>query len=631
MNAWEAAGTPEAAHVYLSALMEALVQAGVHHLVFCPGSRSTPVLLTAHRTPNLRLWQHVDERSAGFFALGMARALGEPVAVLVTSGTAAANLHPAVAEARYGRVPLVLLTADRPRELREVGAPQTIDQVGLFGPHAKASLELPLPEGSPRMVRHAQATGARAAALAREAPAGPVHLNLPLREPLIPRPPAAGPGEEGLASRNAPAATLGGIRVEAGRRSLEPEAIASLAEELLAVRRGLVVVGPQDDPSLAGPVARLAQRLGWPLLADPLSQLRQGPAGGGQEAAPRITTYDAFLRVPGAFERLAPGGVLRLGAAPVSKVLGQFLEHHAGVPQWVVDEAPAWRDPAQTATRMVWAEPRRLAEQLTAALSAGEGAADPARALDPLGVPERPWTGASDRAETPWLEMWRRLEEASAGALAEAVHAPEPGELFEGRVFAELASLLPEGSLLFAGNSMPVRDLDAFHRGAAGVRVLANRGASGIDGVVSSALGAAAGGGDGPAVLVLGDLSLYHDLNGLLAARLHRIPLTVVLLHNDGGGIFSFLPQATLGDAFEPLFATPTGLDFRPAVEMYGGRLLRPAGWEAFREAVRTGLEERALTVVEVRSERKRNAALHREAWRRVEAAVAPILEVARP
>lgn len=604
------AGSPAAAAAYLGALIQGLAQSGVGHLVFCPGSRSTPVLLAAQASGSLRLWQHVDERSAAFFGLGLARSLGEPVALLATSGTAAVNFHPAVTEARYGRVPLVVLTADRPRELREVGAPQTIDQTGLYGSHAKLSLDLPLPEASSRMRRHAFATAVRAVAVAREAPAGPVHLNLPLREPLLlPQPgtpdaPEGPAGPEGTAQSPSLPPPVG---IQAGGRTLEPQALAALAGTLGTIRRGLVVVGPQEDPVLAEAALRLATRLGWPVLADPLSQLRSMPLPDGR-AELVITTYDAFLRVPAAFQRLQPQGILRLGAAPVSKALGQYLEHHAGVPQWLVDEAPAWRDPGQVATQVIWAEPRRLIQALEASLPA--------------------------RTETDglWLELWRRLEEESARVLDRAVPEGDAGSLFEGRIVPELVPLLPEGSLLFAGNSMPVRDLDTFQRPLGRrLRMMANRGASGIDGVVSTALGAAAAGRSGPVVLVVGDLSFYHDLNGLLAARLHRIPLTVVLIQNDGGGIFSFLPQASLGPLFEPLFGTPTGLDFRPAVEMYGGRFLRPEGWPAFRQAIRQALDSDGLTVVEVRSDRQRNVLQHRQLWQRVQDAVTPLLEGGAP
>src|SRR5690606_26271650 len=265
------AGSPDATAQYLGALMDGLAGGGLRHLVFCPGSRSTPVLLAAHRHGGLRLWQHVDERSAAFFALGMAKVLAEPVAVLATSGTAAANFLPAVVEARYSRAPLILLTADRPRELRDVGAAQTIDQVNLYGSHVKWAVDLPLPEASPRLLRHALATGCRAAALAREGPPGPVHLNLPLREPLIPREllEAGGRVERGLqgAGRagDGEGTGPGAVQVRTGQPVLDEETVAALAQELRQVERGVVVVGPQEDGALFKPLLRLAGALGWPI------------------------------------------------------------------------------------------------------------------------------------------------------------------------------------------------------------------------------------------------------------------------------------------------------------------------------------------------------------------------------
>ena len=600
------AGSPDATAQYLGALMDGLAGGGLRHLVFCPGSRSTPVLLAAHRHGGLRLWQHVDERSAAFFALGMAKVLAEPVAVLATSGTAAANFLPAVVEARYSRAPLILLTADRPRELRDVGAAQTIDQVNLYGSHVKWAVDLPLPEASPRLLRHALATGCRAAALAREGPPGPVHLNLPLREPLIPREllEAGGRVERGLqgAGRagDGEGTGPGAVQVRTGQPVFDEETVAALAQELRQVERGVVVVGPQEDGALFKPLLRLAGALGWPILADPLSQLRR-PRPEGFESVPLITTYDAFLRVPEVAKRLAPGGILRLGAAPVSKALNLYLERHLGAPQWVVDQAPGWRDPAQVASHVLWAEPRRLVEALAQALEDGSPA-DPG-----------------------WAELWRRLEATTAAVLAQSGEGEGEGTLFEGRVFPELLPLMPDDGLLVVGNSMPVRDLDTFYRGGKGVRVLGNRGASGIDGLVSTALGAAAA-WPGPVALVVGDLSFYHDLNGLLAAKLHGLRLTVVLIHNDGGGIFSFLPQAELGPLFEPYWGTPTGLDFAPAVAMYGGRWVAARDWAGFRQAVAQGLAGDGLTVVEVRSDRAQNAALHRALWDRVARAVRPVV-----
>ncbi|HEY8418651.1 MAG TPA: 2-succinyl-5-enolpyruvyl-6-hydroxy-3-cyclohexene-1-carboxylic-acid synthase [Limnochordales bacterium] len=580
-------------HAFVGAFVDELVRSGVRRVVICPGSRSTPLSMLCAQHPGMRVFMHVDERSAGFFALGMARTLGEPVALVCTSGTAAANFLPAVVEAYHSRVPLVVLTADRPHELRDVGALQTIDQVRLYGSHVKWFVDMALPEATTSMLRYARACANRAAGMARTVPAGPVHVNFPLREPLVPV-----PGPLPAAADAAPAAWTGRdgnepyTAVVAGERTLPPAAVQALVDTFRAAPRGVIVCGPDTPAGAAGPLVALGQRLGWPVLADPLSGLRTAAVPG----AGVVDAYDVFLRDEHVVQALAPDLILRVGMLPVSKPLLLYLDRYAERRQVVVDPGAQWRDPVLAASRVLYADPEALCRSLLAALD-GAASAD-------------------------WLRLWEELNRRTRAALAAQVEALD--EPFEGRVFHELAALLPEGAILYVGNSMPMRDLDAFFPAVPRrLRVLGNRGVSGIDGVVSSALGAAAAAG-GRVVLVLGDLSFYHDLNGLLAAKLHGLDATIIVINNDGGGIFSFLPQAAYPDHFETLFGTPTGLDFRPAVEMYGGRFVRPDGWAGFRAAVAESLNGRGLFVIEVVTERARNFALHRQVFHAVLAALGP-------
>jgi 2-succinyl-5-enolpyruvyl-6-hydroxy-3-cyclohexene-1-carboxylate synthase len=312
-----------------------------------------------------------------------------------------------------------------------------------------------------------------------------------------------------------------------------------------------------------------------------------------------LGAYDAFLRDAPTVEQLAPDLVLRFGALPTSKPVVQYLQRFPDARHLVVDPG-GWREPTGLASDVLHVDPAALCAALR-------------RELD----------GTS--ATGDWLARWLTVEAAAARAIG--AHLAAADELFEGRVFTELLPRLPPGALLFAGNSMPVRDLDSFLSVAEPpLRCLANRGANGIDGVVSSALGASAA-GVGPTVLVIGDVSFYHDLNGLLAAAKHDLDLLVILVNNDGGGIFSFLPQAeadALGDAFETLFGTPHGLAFRPFVEAYGGKCVRVASWPEFRAAVDSGLAAGGLQVVEVPTERRRNVEQHRAVWRAVGAALQP-------
>ncbi|PTM57832.1 2-succinyl-5-enolpyruvyl-6-hydroxy-3-cyclohexene-1-carboxylic-acid synthase [Desmospora activa] len=575
---------------YVGAFVDELAKNGLSHAVISPGSRSTPLALALEAHPKLRVWMHVDERSAGFFALGLAKATGKPAALLCTSGTAAANYFPAVVEAKLARVPLVVLTADRPHELRDVGAPQAIDQLGLYGTHVKWFSEMAIPEASEQLLRYVRTAAGRAIATASGGPMGPIHLNFPFREPLLldlSSPDWYRQGERADAY----------VRVMEGNRGIGKREVERLAAACNG-KRGLIVCGPQDDSDLPTAIAELADVTGFPVLADPLSGLRR--PGQGEKI---LDSYDAFLRTSEAKTALVPEVVLRFGAMPVSKTLTQYLSTYSDVLQVVVDPYGGWRDPVLTAAEMVYADPVTLAQALTATVRA--------------------------RASKEWGHTWQRLDEMARAAM---VREAERQELSEGRVISELVDLLPEHSLLFVGNSMPVRDLDSFLiRPQKLIRTMANRGANGIDGVISTALGASFS--FERTALVIGDLSFYHDLNGLLAAKLHQLNLTIIVVNNDGGGIFSFLPQAegSSSASFERLFGTPLGLDYEPAVRMYGGRFTRVKSWNDFREAVGGSLEDGGLHVVEVPTVRSVNVAMHRERWNHVSVDVEQYLQKEAP
>jgi 2-succinyl-5-enolpyruvyl-6-hydroxy-3-cyclohexene-1-carboxylate synthase len=575
----------EAPDTVVGAFVAELARAGVQNVCACPGSRSAPLAIKLAQHPDIKLWMHLDERSAAFFALGLAKAARQPVAVLSTSGTAAANFLPAVVEAFLSRVPLVVLTADRPHELRDVGAAQTIDQLRLYGEHVKWFVDLPEPEIglSPEHVRMVRTMAGRAVGTALAEPAGPVHLNWPFREPLIPAAQATGtPTIWGARPGGRPY-----VDVASGRLAPSAGLVASLAKDLARSPRGLIVCGPQDDPDLPAAVSHLAERLGYAILADPLAGLRRGP----HERTLVVDGYDAFLRRVQTVEQLIPDVILRFGAMPTSKPVMQYLQRYASARHIVVDPG-GWREPSGLASDVLHVDPVLLCQALA----------------------ERT-TGAA----TEWTRTWLEINAVTRQAIERQLDGQV--ELFEGKIFGNggLSALLPDQTLLYAGNSMPVRDLDTFLPAAPeSLRCLSNRGANGIDGVVSSALGASAA-DVGPVVLVIGDLSFYHDLNGLLAARKHGLDLLVVLVNNDGGGIFSFLPQAELAsDDFETLFGTPHGLDFRPFVEGYGGRFVRIADWPGFRSAVSAALARGGLNVVEVPTDRARNVVLHRAVWRAV-------------
>ncbi len=565
---------------------------GITDACLSPGSRSTAMVLGLARAGGIRTWVILDERSAGFFALGMARETRRPVVLLSTSGTAAANCLPAVVEASLARVPLVVITADRPPEARDCRSAQTIDQVRLFGSHARWSVDVLAPSAGIEAEGYYRTLACRAVATAAEMPAGPVHLNLPMREPLLDVEEetaalsargalaAAGPGSPGRPATPSvvPARTI----VHPSRLTLAPERFRALARELGSVERGMIVCGPAGEGAqAAGEIALLAARLDWPILADPLSGLRLG----GHDLSRIVDAYDVLLRDSAFCRAHRPDVVIRFGDPPVSGPLAQFLASLGCHRHLMVAEAGTWPDPLRVATEVVRAEAAEFCAGLTGALDEAPGR------------PPR------------WLQSWLPAS-ARVRARLDNELAREP-RMFEGKVLTELIGLLPDGAALHVGNSMPVRDLDTFV-GVSGraASLFCNRGANGIDGVLSTALGAAAA-RTGPTALVVGDVSFLHDIGALEAASRHRIHLLVVVINNDGGGIFSFLPQSALGATFESFFGTPHGLEFGPAAAMFRGRHAVVSSWRDFARLAGAALREPALHVLEIKGGRGENLRLH--------------------
>ncbi len=511
----------------VDAFLAGLVAGGVTHAVISPGSRSTPLALPARLRDDLAIEVVLDERSAAFAALGRAKTAGIPVALICTSGTAGANYHPAVIEARQTRVPLVILTADRPPEVWGWDAGQTIDQVHLFGNHAKAFTLMPV-GGFPS--ERAERTGFRAAVTARSLPAGPVHVNWPFREPLEPD---ADWREEYHPTRSS-------LRFFPPSAAGDPGPI----EQALVHERGLIVAGPMGGGKEAAvAIGATSRAAGWPVVADPLSQLRSSSSG-----ALILDAADHMFGSPAA-GRLVPDVVLRLGRTPTSKAFRLWLERTNPPEVILVDPAADWSDPSALITSVV--------------------------ACPPEALPAPPAASARSGA---WAAAWMELNERAAEIVTAAV-AEHP--MLELGVTRTVAEHVPAGSALVVASSMPVRDLDmAMRAGDRGLRVFANRGANGIDGTISTAVGVAQT--SGPTTVLIGDLAFLHDLGGLVAAAQRRLDLTLVVLNNHGGGIFEQLPIAAWGEEvhFEELFLTPHAADFSHAAAMVGAvyeRVTTPA------------------------------------------------------
>ncbi|MCC6556618.1 MAG: 2-succinyl-5-enolpyruvyl-6-hydroxy-3-cyclohexene-1-carboxylic-acid synthase [Polyangiaceae bacterium] len=556
--------------------LRAASQAGARDVVLCPGSRSTPLALAAAESADLRLHPVVDERAAAFFALGQARVTGRPSLLVCTSGTAGAHALPAVIEASQSFLPLVVITADRPWELADAAAPQTIDQVKLFGDHARWSVELGLPDPSAPALRAVPRLAAQAVARATSPTPGPVHVNARFRKPLepvdAPRPEPWEPAWEALMRR-------GGARAIHARPAVDPRVIDELAGLCAGASRGLVVCGPAPigaDPARARrAVAGLARRLGFPLLAEATSQIR---FGGLAEGAAMPSAFDLVLRAPAFRARSAPDLILEIGAPPTSAGDAAYVAEHEACPRVVI--APhGWNDPSSSAAAMICADPADVCDALAARLPAAPPASRDA------------WSAAFARAD--------------AVAAAAAARAAGGAPLTEGAVVREAVRACPEGSLLAIGNSMPVRDVDTYcPPSARALRVLHQRGASGIDGLVSGAAGARSVAG-APLTLVLGDLSLLHDLTGLLLAARSAAggpPLVVVAVQNDGGRIFEHLPIAASagGSALlDRCFTMPQGLDFAPAAAMFGLAYARAEGADALARALAEAHARGGATLIE--------------------------------
>jgi 2-succinyl-5-enolpyruvyl-6-hydroxy-3-cyclohexene-1-carboxylate synthase len=513
-------------------VVDELAAAGVSAACLTPGSRSTPLTVAFAQHQDIRVFSHLDERASAYFALGRARRTGEVTPLVCTSGTAAANYHPAVMEADQARVPLLALTADRPPELRDSGANQTADQEKLFGDAVRWYKDLPEPEPTERKLRSLRTTTARAVREAENTPSGPVHLDVPFRKPLEP---VEVPGDvpADLAQDAVHGRDGAFVSTTEGNVTLDDRDVRTVAEALSA-ERGLIVAGPADPP---GPdpeaITSLAHRTGFPILADPLSGLRYGSF---TRVAPILGGYDGFLAADAATDWPDPEVVFRFGASPTSKPLRKYLAD-TDARQLVVDQAGGWREAEFTATDLVTADPSRLA----------------ATVARHVGGPD----------SSTWRDRWETAESAHWDAVAEEERP------FEGRILADVAEAAPEPTTLFVSNSMPVRDLDRFGEPTAtSLTVLGNRGVSGIDGIVSTALGAGSATTD-DLTLVTGDLAYYHDMNGLLALGRSDVEATVIVVNNDGGGIFHMLPIEQFEPPFTEQFVTPHGLDFAATEDLY--------------------------------------------------------------
>lgn len=564
--------TREVNSAFARALVAGWVGAGVTDVVIAPGSRSAPLVYAV--AAEARLARHVvlDERAAAFVALGLGRATGRPAIVVTTSGTATANLHPAVLEAHHGFVPLILATADRPPELRDTGAPQTIDQRNLFGVATRWYAAPPVPVDDPERVGAWHAVGAQSVIEATGARPGPVHLNLAFAEPLVPNADSLVVAPSAIPD-TAPVAEPG----SAPSARLDAVAVDRLAAEIAAEPHGLVLAGWGHGVS-AATMARFSTAAGWPVVADLLSGLGALPT-----AVPRV---EALLRATSFADAHAPRLAVRVGAPLTSSTVLRGLER-VGTKTRLIDATARWRAPVYGAASVIAADPEWLLREL-------------ADRLDADRAPGTEWIAA-------WVEANDRAQRAIDATLDSWSECSEP------RVARDVLRAVPAGAAVLVASSMPVRDVEWFAPPRADITVHANRGVNGIDGFVATAVGIARG-HDGPVVALSGDLSFLHDGGGRLAAPA-TANLTIVVIDNDGGGIFSFLSQAEGPDGFEELFGTPPGVDLAAIARAHGlvTTVVESAG--AVSTAAAEAVAAPVAAVVVVRTDRVRNVDHHAQVW----------------
>lgn len=560
---------------YTANFIDELIVNGLQDVVISPGSRSTPLAVLFAENEKINDWIVIDERSAAYFALGIAQAKQQPVALVCTSGTAAANYFPAVVEAYYNRVPLIVLTADRPHELRNTGANQTINQIGMYGDFVKLFLEMAPPIAREDMLKYVRNRALRAFTAAKEGNPGPVHVNFPFREPLMPDVSLQSlwNGRESTSSQ-----------LFCGKKRLAEVDLQSLSRFITEHPNGVIVCGPQVDEQLGEAITELSERLHVPVLADPLSQLRTG----NHNKNTIMATYDTIFRSEKIRAELKPDYIMRFGAMPISKHYLFYVTEHSDVPQFVIENNDEVREPTNHRSHYIIADGTQLSKDLL------------------------PYLTKSNESTT-WLNKWTRMEKIAIEELKAATNET----LTEGITVRKVVESLRNRDHLFVANSMPVRDIDTFLITTnKNVKIYANRGVSGIDGTMSSALGVATMGDK--VTLIIGDLSFYHDMNSLFIAMRYKLPVTIVLINNNGGGIFSFLPQANDEKHFEHLFGTPINIEFKHAVKMFNGHYELVTEESSLERALEESYDRQQFTVIEVQTNRKQNVDWHRKLWHKI-------------
>ncbi|WP_207694384.1 2-succinyl-5-enolpyruvyl-6-hydroxy-3-cyclohexene-1-carboxylic-acid synthase [Enterococcus sp. DIV0212c] len=551
---------------YLQTFVEGMISSGVVQAVISPGSRSTPLALLLHRQEKIETFIEVDERSAAFFALGLSKASQKPVVLLCTSGTAAANYYPAICEANASHIPLIILTTDRPHELRQVGAPQAMDQFHLFQSHVKEFIEMAIPEGTKAMLDYAYWQGMRVTDTACQTPKGPVHLNFPLREPLLPE-------------LNRPLIAERTTEIFVGKKQLPEEQLIKCVDAWQG-KKGVLVIGGSHTIEEAEIFVALAETLNWPILSDPLANITSCGKN-----SPLIMSYaDLFIQEVEMHQR--PEIIVRFGMLPISKNTMFWLQSFSETETiiYFVDETGEWQDQLKQTQVAIQAEEQTFAQAITDKITA--------------------------KTSNSWSNQWIEWQETTEQQLKEL---EEMNTLNETSASILVHKKMAPNGQLFVSNSNAIRFIDRFSTHEDNhYQLFGNRGINGIDGIVSTALGMCATKPDAQNVLLIGDLAMYHDMNGLLLAKRYNLPLTIVLLNNNGGGIFSFLSQRQLeAEDFEPIFGTPIDLDFSLVAQLYDAEYVKVESLEQLALLLEATQKYPKFQLIEVVGDRQENVLLY--------------------
>jgi 2-succinyl-5-enolpyruvyl-6-hydroxy-3-cyclohexene-1-carboxylate synthase len=577
--------------LWTEAFSKELSEIGVKYACISPGSRNTPLTLAFANNKKIKSYVHIDERSCAFFALGMAKASGTPVVIVCTSGTAAAELYPAIIEAYQQRVPLIVCTADRPPELLDCGANQTINQDNLYKNHIRWFFDVGLPEPITRRIKHIKAVAGRAVFESCIRSRGPVHLNFPFRKPFEPESYTDEISDDLKKLADTVLTDKQEFFKQEEKNILTEKWFPEIFSHIKKKRKGLIIAGPENyNPLFAEACQKLSVKLGYPVMADGASQLRFG----GHDKQNIISNFEGFLRSKHFADKYKPDIILHFGRTITSKALDEYLEKCNAV-RFMINEYGDWFDPSNKAAASFPCRAYLFCQKM---LEMAES-----RKLPP--------------PDSKWVNKFVKADEIARSIKRKIIHkAKFPAE---SRIVEEIMSIIPGNTHLMISNSMPVRDFDYFaSKTSTKVTIYNNRGASGIDGITSTALGIAAVNNQ-PTVLITGDLAFYYDLNGLLAASKYALPLVVVLINNNGGGIFEVLPVSDYGKIFKDYFIAPHNLDFSQFVKAYNGAYYAVKSWEHFRKSFKSAIDRKKFAVIEIKTDAVKSLALRKKFWASVD------------